>query len=410
VQAGRDRRGGHRSRSLSRSEPETAPRIRRAAHLFLRLDEEGPFDVASLLRGRLVVGRDTQIVAVSVPAGEETLLTRDELDALLEISELRWSSAEEHDASLVEAFRRRGLVVGEGDRGGDQLAAGAWQPYAALFHAVTRWRDATVGAFPEVVEPDAQEEIDRFLAEAGPPPPHFHERAEAVEVLELPVPTPRGGLYEALAARRTSRAFDPDAALTEEQLATLLHTVFGCHGTAPLHGEHRVLKKTSPSGGALHPVEAYPLLTAVEGFVPGLYHYRTRDHALELLAPLERVEARALAERLMCGQTGLAGAQAVFVLTARFARSFWKYRRHDKAYAALLMDVGHLSQTLYLVAAELGLGAFVTAAINNANVDELLGLDPVAEGALAMCGAGARSRDPSHLEPDFEPYSPPRRL
>ena len=408
MQAGRDRGGGHRSRSLSRSEPETGLRIRRAAGLFFRLDEEGPFDVASLLRGRLEIGPPTRIVVVSVRTGEETILTREELDALLELSERDWSSAEEHDASLVEAFRRRGLVVGEGDRGGDPLEAVAWQPYAALFHAVTRWRDASVGAFPEATEPDEPEVVDRFLAEAGPPPPHFHEVAGASEVRELPVPKPGGGLYDALAARRTSRAFDPDATLTREQLATLLHAVFGCHGTAPLHGEHRVLKKTSPSGGALHPVEAYPLLTAVEGFEPGLYHYRTRDHALELLAPLDRAEARALAERLMCGQTGLAGAQAAFVLTARFARSFWKYRRHDKAYAALLMEVGHLSQTLYLIAAELGLGAFVTAAINNANVDELLGLEPLVEGAVAICGAGVRSREASHLEPDFEPYRPPR--
>jgi putative peptide maturation dehydrogenase len=408
VQARRHRRGGHRSRSLTWPETDSGPRIRRAANLFFRLDEEGPFDVASLLRGRLEIGPETRIVAVSALTGEETLLTGDELDGLIAISERSWSSADEHDASLVEAFRRRGLVLDERDERSNHLVA-AWQPYAALFHAVTRWRDATVGAFPEAVEPDAAEVVDRFLAEAGPPPPHFHEVAEAVEVRELPVPSPRGGLYDALAARRTSRAFDPDAALTEEQLATLLHTVFGCHGTAPLHAEHRVLKKTSPSGGALHPVEAYPLLTAVEGFEPGLYHYRTRDHALELLAPLERAEARALAERFMCGQSGLAGAQAAFVLTARFARSFWKYRRHDKAYAALLMEVGHLSQTLYLVAAELGLGAFVTAAINNANVDELLGLDPLVEGALAMCGAGVRSREPSHLEPDFEPYRPPRR-
>jgi putative peptide maturation dehydrogenase len=408
VQAGRHRRGRRRSRSLSRPEPDSERRIRRAANLFFRLDEEGPFDVASLLRGRLEIGPETRILAASVLTGEETLLSREELDALLEISARDWSSADEYEASLVEAFRRRGLVVGEGDRRGDPLAAVAWQPYAALFHSVTRWRDETVGAFPEAVEPDAPEVVDRFLAEAGAPPPHFHEVAEAVDVRELPVPEPRGGLWDALAARRTSRAFDPDAALTEQQLATLLHAVFGCHGTAPLHGEHRVLKKRSPSGGALHPVEAYPLLTAVEGFDPGLYHYRTRDHALELLGPLDRAEARALAEQLMCGQTELAGAQAVLVLTARFARSFWKYRRHDKAYAALLMEVGHLSQTLYLVAAELGLGAFVTAAINNANADELLRLDPLVEGALAMCGAGVRSGEPSHLEPDFEPYTPPR--
>jgi hypothetical protein len=159
VQDQGDRGGGHRS-GLSPSAVE--PRIRRAAGLFFRLDEEGPFEVGSLLRGRLEIGPETRIVAISALSGEESLLTRDELDGLLAISERRWSSVDEHDGSLVEAFRRRGLVVGEGDRSGEQLAAVAWQPYAALFHGATRWRDATVGAFPEAVEPDASELVERF--------------------------------------------------------------------------------------------------------------------------------------------------------------------------------------------------------------------------------------------------------
>ena len=61
-----------------------------------------------------------------------------------------------------------------------------------------------------------------------------------------------------------------------------------------------------------------------------------------------------------------AESQALFVMTARFARSYWKYQRHAKAYAVVLMDAAHLSQTFYLLCADLGLGAFVTAAINNA--------------------------------------------
>jgi SagB-type dehydrogenase family enzyme len=92
-------------------------------------------------------------------------------------------------------------------------------------------------------------------------------------------------------------------------------------------------------------------------------------------------------------------------LAARFDRAFWKYRNHPKAFGALLMDAAHLSQTLYLVATELGLGAFVTAAINNVDIEERLGLDGYEEGVLAVCGCGRPAAEPSPFDPEFVPLT-----
>ena len=88
-------------------------------------------------------------------------------------------------------------------------------------------------------------------------------------------------------------------------------------------------------------------------------------------------------------------------MTPRFARSFWKYRNHAKAYRALILDVGHLSQTLYLAATELGLGAFVTSAINEVEIEQAFGLDPLEEGPLAVCGFGWRASEKTTVE--FDP-------
>jgi SagB-type dehydrogenase family enzyme len=93
------------------------------------------------------------------------------------------------------------------------------------------------------------------------------------------------------------------------------------------------------------------------------------------------------------------------VMTARFERSFWKYR-HPRGYAVVLMDAAHLSQTLYLVAGELGLGAFVSAAVNAGNIEDLLGLDGLGEGVVAACGVGRPSALRSPYDPEFEPYVP----
>jgi putative peptide maturation dehydrogenase len=206
-----------------------------------------------------------------------------------------------------------------------------------------------------------------------------------------------------LLRRRTSRSFDPDRALPLEELATVLRYVFGYHGYARLHGEITTLKRTSPSAGGFHPVEAYPLLLRVEGVEPGLYHYDGRDHVLERLVSMDHSAGRTLAARLVCGQTYFADAHALVILAARFERTFWKYRNHPKALAALLMDSAHLSQTLYLVCTELCLGAFVTAAINNADAEEELGLDGYRDGVLAICGFGLPADQPSPFDPTFEP-------
>jgi nitroreductase len=64
-----------------------------------------------------------------------------------------------------------------------------------------------------------------------------------------------------------------------------------------------------------------------------------------------------------------------------------------------LMDAAHLAQTFYPVCAELGLGAFVTAAVNGANIEKRLGLDLFTEGpwrcvaaeGLPLAGSSTRS-------------------
>ena len=102
----------------------------------------------------------------------------------------------------------------------------------------------------------------------------------------------------------------------------------------------------------------------------------------------------------------IAKTLVLFVLTARFHRSFWKYRKHAKAYGVVLMDAGHLSQTLYLICTELGLGAFVSAAINDRNIEEHLGLDGVEEGAIAVLGCGVPGLPRHSEDPAPEPSVP----
>jgi len=396
--------------------------VRRSIHLFIHFQGELFLDLGELLRGGVHIsrGEGDEPVAVSLLTRGEHVLGQDALRLLGGLPASRWTPFAEAaarfqvEAGLVEDLARKGLLLSDAPEPAlaalrqreELLSAMPWETYAALYHRLSSWRGLT--APPLATGDQAEEGFADLTAAHGPPPPAFHQAPHAGERIDLPLRRKRGRLYQTLAQRKTTRTFDPAVPLSREDLAVLLFYVFGCHGTAAIGPAGIALRKTSPSGGCLHPIEAYPLLLHVEGLAPGLYHYSVRDHALELLRALEREAARDLAGRLTAGQTYFSSAQALFLMTARFRRNFWKYRRHKKAYKVLQMDAGHLSQTFYLVCADLGLGAFFTAAVNDGEIEDELGLDGLEEGALAVCGCGAKSAAGDPLAPVFRPYVPRR--
>jgi len=168
--------------------------------------------------------------------------------------------------------------------------------------------------------------------------------------------------------------------------------VLGCLAVVEVMPGVVGLKKSYPSGGGLHPLEPYVLVQRVDGVETGLYHYHASDHALEPLSMLTAEEAARLAKVMVGGQGFFAEAPVHIVLAARFERTFWKYRNHPKAYRAIVLEAGHVSQNLYLAATDLRLGAYVTAAINEIDIEQALGLDPLRESPIVVCGFGARTR------------------
>ncbi len=217
----------------------------------------------------------------------------------------------------------------------------------------------------------------------------------------MPTPAPADDALEALLSRRaTCRNFDTTRALALHDLAACLRATFGARHIAEMAPGAAAIKKAAPSGGGLHPVEAYVLARSVDDLSPGLYHYHCVAHTLEPLRALADDDAMTLAARFVADQAWFAYAHALVVLTARFARNFWKYRNHPKAYRVVVLDAGHLSQTLYLSATARDLGVFVTAAINERDIEQALALDPMSEGPLLVCGLGPRAASARHVEYD----------
>ncbi|KRA16825.1 putative peptide maturation dehydrogenase [Lysobacter sp. Root604] len=380
-------------------------RVRRCAVVFLEPREEIGFDLRSLLSGGAGLRRSRRWLALAAHLEGEVEIDADERELLGGVSPGEWSSAETLAAAPADALARLlevGLLIDEdaadgAHRARDQAVRdGHWWPASALLHRQARW-DGVDG----VADMEAKDmtTVSGLLDKLGAPPPPVHERVAPQSRIALPEIAPDA--FDALLARRaTCRNFDRERPLPQVLFAHMLQRTFAAQAQLRTHDDAVFLKKHTPSAGGLHPTEAYLVVQNVEDVTPGLYHYHPVAHALEPLpAPDEALSAFAL--RALAGQHWFADAHALAVLTPRYARCFWKYRHHAKAYRALVLDSGHLSQTLYLSATELGLGAFVTCAINEVDIERAFGLDPLQEGPLAVCGFGWRAAERRTAE--FDP-------
>ncbi len=201
-------------------------------------------------------------------------------------------------------------------------------------------------------------------------------------------------LWDTVRRRRSVRAFS-DAPLTLAELSQLLWASGGVTRVAP-----NLLYRAAPSAGGLYPIETYVAVRSVEGLDPGLYHYRVARAERDAEGPgervfpgdghcLERLGDRDLSADLAeaaLHQGMVARAAAVFIWTAVYERSRWKYR--ERAYRYIYLDAGHIAAHLSLAAVALGLGSCQIGAFFDSDVDGIVGIDGEAEGTLYLTAVG----------------------
>lgn len=400
-------------------------KVKRSAFILIIVDDKEMLDVSELVGGQIKVSVEACLRGTFLLTGKEYALTKRQLSILLLLSIGSWTTLDE----LVE--RRISLKTLEhlADIGAlvtddvdptrthlreqeEKLKAVDWEIYSSFFHFMTKWKAVEIGlnplsTFGSQGETDRQPELpDKLVDMFGAPPDHFFRPESTQRSVSLPAPMKAHAFFDLLRNRRTTRCFDLSSPLPFKKLATILYYTYGCHGLATFGGALTLLKKTSPSGGALHPTEAFLLLRRVDGLSTGLYHYDVQDHGLNLLRTLSEEECDELSLQFTGHQTHFACAHALVVNVTRFRRNFWKYRYHKKAYRGLIMDVGHISQTFYLVCTTLKLGAFVTCAINEDDIERAFDLDPLEYGVISVSGCGLPGEPGNALEFQFEPYSP----
>jgi len=192
--------------------------------------------------------------------------------------------------------------------------------------------------------------------------------AQTGEVVHLPPPKTKGkmSVEEAIARRRSRREFE-NVPLTLEQLGQILWAAQGI--TDREHGF-----RAAPSAGATYPFETSVVVGAVEGLVPGIYHYIPHGHTLVLL---KRGDFR----RALCDaslrQEFIAEAPASIVLAADYQRTARFYG--ERAYRYVPMEAGHIGENIHLQCEALGLGTVMVGAFYDEQVRDILDieLDPL---------------------------------
>jgi SagB-type dehydrogenase family enzyme len=212
--------------------------------------------------------------------------------------------------------------------------------------------------------------------------PELYKQYPDAPKVELPPARPLNNcpMHDALRNRKSSRDFT-DVAISTQSLSYLLWASTGIS-----RKEHGYEFRAAPSAGALYPIETYLCINSVQAISPGIYHYCVKGHYLELLKPgnCAAEVARAALDQEMCR-----AAAVVFIWTAIFQRSEWKYGQ--RAYRYVYLDAGHIAENLALAATSLDLGSCPIAALYDDEVNSIIGADGTQESVVYMTVVGSRA-------------------
>jgi SagB-type dehydrogenase family enzyme len=195
------------------------------------------------------------------------------------------------------------------------------------------------------------------------------------EIIKLPEPVLNGALSveKAIAARRSVRYYAA-LPLTLAELSQILWAAQGLSGPSGL--------RTTPSAGALYPLEVYILAGNVTGLTSGMYKYGCAGH---VLLRTGKKDKRAELYNAALRQGSIKSAPVILIICAVYERMTAKYGQRGIRYTD--MEAGHASQNIYLQAESLGLVTLAIGAFHDSKVKKIVNM-PKAEQPLYLMPIG----------------------
>jgi oxazoline/thiazoline dehydrogenase len=214
-------------------------------------------------------------------------------------------------------------------------------------------------------------------------------------IVGLPQPS-RGdvnhdSLIGVLERRRSRYGLEP---LTVASLSDFLYRA--CRTTSILNdGDNTTVRRVYPSGGGLHPLSVYVAISSCNGCTPGLYAYEDVTHALQPIRGLDSTVQRLFSDARDSAGGLPSNPPALLLVSARFRRTAWKYE--SIAYRLILLEVGALFQTMYLVATAMGMTACALGCGDSDHFARAIGSDYYAETSVGefLLGVDRGISDPA---------------
>jgi SagB-type dehydrogenase family enzyme len=202
----------------------------------------------------------------------------------------------------------------------------------------------------------------------------FADPLEAETAIKLP--KANQDLDKTLAAsiidRRSSRDFG-DAPMNLEEVATIAFLACGVQGG----NEKNAAQRNVPNSGGLGSVELSLIVQNVTGLTPGIYAY---DSVRHWLVPKSFGVYRQWLLRDLFYQSEFSACATVFCLAVNMRRLKSKYG--TRGYRLGLLDAGHVSQNINLVAGALGLAVCPSAGYIDSELNRALKIDGLATAAV----------------------------
>jgi SagB-type dehydrogenase family enzyme len=263
----------------------------------------------------------------------------------------------------------------------DEMTPSASEAY----HVATR-NPSTTKRFFKAHEIHYEPRIQRLAAEA---PTNLHiGRAIpwSAELLDLNV-----SLDRAILQRRSIRGFS-GSNLSPSELSTLLFYSCGIQAVSRLADDRNSYYRNVANSGNLGSCEIFVIALNVDDLPPGIYHYDS------LTAGLSNVRSGQYQQWLgefVLYQSELASAAALMVVVGAVGRLKSKYG--ERGYRLALLDAGHVSQNVYLIATALGLSVCATAGFIDEELDRALRIDGLDYASMLVLGLGHRNEIDAQL-------------
>lgn len=202
-----------------------------------------------------------------------------------------------------------------------------------------------------------------------PQPPLYKEPVSDI-IIPLPVNYDELNIHhnflDIINNRKSSRVYTGEG-ITLLQLSYLLWCT---QGVKEIRGKSYATIRTVPSAGARHPFETYLYINKVEGLKEGLYHYLPQNHSLEFIKEIEN--SHEFINESVHGQVWAVKADVIFYYGYIPYRGEWRYSIGSHRVA--LMDIGYVSENLYLACTSINLGSCAIGSCSE-HSNEVIGLD-----------------------------------